>query len=82
MNVLLIVSAILISLILTEISWRLIESPAQNLRRWLMRGKEDDTRAHPSEEMLITQLAEQNRLRSETVHPASLSEGISLVEEK
>jgi len=61
-NAVLTLSAIAVALLLAELSWRIIESPAQNLRRRLMRGKEDDTPAHPSEEAAITQLSEENRL--------------------
>jgi peptidoglycan/LPS O-acetylase OafA/YrhL len=63
-NTILALSVLAASLILTEISWRLIESPAQNLRRRLMRNKEDGTKAHPSEEMEIIQVVEETRLRN------------------
>jgi peptidoglycan/LPS O-acetylase OafA/YrhL len=56
-NLLLMVFVTAVSLILTEISWRLIESPAQDLRRRWMLRREDGTRAHPSEEMEISKLA-------------------------
>ena len=56
-NLLLMVFVTAVSLILTEISWRLIESPAQDLRRRWMLRREDGTRAHPSEEMEISELA-------------------------
>jgi peptidoglycan/LPS O-acetylase OafA/YrhL len=61
-NAALILSAIAVSLGLAEVSWRLIESPAQALRwRW-MQGKEHGTVAHPPEEMEIVQLAQENKL--------------------
>ncbi len=66
-NAMLVLFVLVASLILTEISWRLIESPAQTLRLRLMRNKEDSTRVlRPSEELEIAQLVEENRLRTPT----------------
>jgi peptidoglycan/LPS O-acetylase OafA/YrhL len=58
-NLLLMIFAIAVDLILTEISWRLIESPAQDLRRRWIRAIDDGTQVHQSEEMEISRLAEQ-----------------------
>lgn len=68
-NAFLIVSAIAVSLFLAEASWRLVESPAQELRRRWMRSAEDG-KAHPVEEAVIVQLAEETRLPARSVHDA------------
>lgn len=69
-NAILVVSVIAVSLVLAEASWRLIEFPAQEVRRRWMRGREDGTPAHPSEEAVIVQLAEEARLPARSVHDA------------
>lgn len=61
-NVALILSVIAVSLGLAEVSWRLIESPAQALRRRWMQGKEHGTLAHLPEEIEIVRLAQENKL--------------------
>ena len=55
---------LLVSLLLAELSWRLIESPAQNLRRRQMKSNEESARENPSEEKAIAQLA-----TGGTLHP-------------
>jgi peptidoglycan/LPS O-acetylase OafA/YrhL len=60
-NLLLMVFVTAVSLLLTEISWRLIESPAQDIRRRWMRRIEEGTRTLLSEETEISQLVGQNR---------------------
>lgn len=62
-NSLLMILAVAVCLALTEISWKLIESPAQILGHRWVRNKEGGNRANLSEEEAITQLANQNRLR-------------------
>jgi peptidoglycan/LPS O-acetylase OafA/YrhL len=61
-NAALILSAIAVSLCLAEVSWRLIESPAQALRRRWTRTREGNRPAHTPEEIEIVQLARENRL--------------------
>jgi peptidoglycan/LPS O-acetylase OafA/YrhL len=63
MNVLLAIGVAAVSLVLTELSWRLIESPAQELRRRLTEGKEYGQPSRPAEEAAITELA--GELKSE-----------------
>jgi peptidoglycan/LPS O-acetylase OafA/YrhL len=60
-NILLIFAVLAISLILTEISWRLIELPMQNLRYRLMRGKVAGSLAIQSEEIAINQIVRQDQ---------------------
>ncbi|WP_263358724.1 acyltransferase family protein [Acidicapsa ligni] len=60
-DILLVLSILVISLILSELSWRLIEMPAQNLRHRLMRKKEDGTPGHLPEEEVIVRLAEESQ---------------------
>lgn len=69
-HAILVVSVIAVSLVLAEASWRLIEFPAQEVRRKWMRGREDGTPAHPSEEAVIVQLAEEARMPARSVHDA------------
>lgn len=76
MNLLLIASTIALSLVLTELSWRVIESPAQELRRRLMRNREDGTGQHPTEEMLITQLAREDQAMPEAIQTPPLKGAI------
>jgi peptidoglycan/LPS O-acetylase OafA/YrhL len=62
-NLLLAVGVAAVSLILTELSWRLIESPAQDLRRRLTESREYGAPSRPAEEAAITELS--TELKSE-----------------
>jgi peptidoglycan/LPS O-acetylase OafA/YrhL len=68
-NVGLILAGIVVSLILAEASWRLIESPAQGLRKKLSTKKRNTSRPLPDEEKLVVELAEESRTFS--VPPAA-----------
>jgi peptidoglycan/LPS O-acetylase OafA/YrhL len=64
-NVLLAVAVAAVSLILTELCWRLIESPAQDLRRRFTEGREYGVPSRPAEEVAITELSMELRSKAE-----------------
>jgi len=61
-NCILMFAALAVSVLLTEASWRLVESPAQNMRKRLMRGQEASPQTGSAEEAEIAALARQSRV--------------------
>jgi peptidoglycan/LPS O-acetylase OafA/YrhL len=59
-NLMLMAAVIVVSLLMAEISWRLIESPAQALRVRLMRGEQGGSRRYQAEEVEVSELAKAN----------------------
>ena len=64
-NVLLAVAVAAVSLMLTELSWQLIESPAQNLRGRLTGGREYGVPSRPAEEAAIAELSAELKSEAE-----------------